>query len=107
MDCSFCTVREKRSACANEEATGGDRRKSFCNGSRRFSKLSALELRKQSTIAELKLPLDKSCSSTLAVSSWSLQSISHRVVALQKLTYQTKIASNAVTCQYWSASKET
>ena len=81
LDCNLKTVRENKSGCASDEATGGDKRRSFCKGSRRFSKLSAFELKKQSTIAELKLLFDKRCSSTLAVSSCSLGTLEY--MALQ------------------------
>lgn len=45
---SFCEAREKSSGCAREDAIGGERRRSFCNGSRKFSNESAFEFEKAS-----------------------------------------------------------
>jgi hypothetical protein len=68
---SFWMMRPKRSARAREEATGGERRRSFWRGSRRFSKAFALEVVKHFTMEVVKSSARR-CSSTLAVSSWSL-----------------------------------
>ena len=68
---SFCKSREKRSGWARDSARAGERRRSFWSGSRRFSKALARAVVKHCTMAEAKLLL-KRCSSTLAVSSWSL-----------------------------------
>ena len=70
---SFWAVRENRSGCARVDATGGERRSNFCNGSRKFSKASGdtSGLVKQDTRAVLKELESKNCS-TFAVSSWSL-----------------------------------
>lgn len=69
---SFCAAREKSSGWAKEDAIGGERRKSFCSGSRKFSKESALELVKASMMACENAGFVRRCSSTFAVSSWSL-----------------------------------
>jgi hypothetical protein len=73
---SFCAVRRKRSGCMRELAMGGLRRRSFCRGSRKFSKLSALLWLKQLIIAWEKLSSLRRCSSTFAVSSCNLVIVS-------------------------------
>ena len=71
LDCSFCRIREKRSGCARLRAIGGLKRRSFCKGSNRFSNALAFEVVKHLMIPWAKDP-SRRCSSTLAVSSWSL-----------------------------------
>ena len=77
---SFWAVREKKSGCAREAATGGLSRRSFCSGSRRFSKESAdvSGFMKHSTMALEKEPSRRN-SSTFAVSSCNLKSFSYRI----------------------------
>lgn len=71
FDCSFWRMRRNNSAWARLRATGGLIRKSFCRGSSRFSNALALEVVKQLMIALVNEP-SRRCSSTFAVSSWSL-----------------------------------
>ena len=70
---SFCPSFEKRSGRASVDATGGLKRRSFCKGSRRFSKAFAFERVKHRTMASVNDVLSwlssKRCSSTFAVSS--------------------------------------
>lgn len=58
---------------AIEAATGGESRSSFCKGSSRFSKELDLLLVNDAMIAVVKVWFSRRWSSTLEVSSWSLQ----------------------------------
>ena len=107
LDCSFCKIRENRSGCARLSAMGGLKCRSFCKGSSKLSKALAFEVVKHLMIAWANDP-SRRCSSTLAVSSWSLVYVcqQNRYNAIYVESYHTKIASKAVTCQYGSARRE-
>lgn len=66
---SLLDAREKSSGFARDDAIGGERRRSFWSGSRKFSNESALEFVNAEMIACEKSGFESRCSSTFAVSS--------------------------------------
>ena len=97
-------IRAKNSGLPTAYASCGLRRNSFWSGSRIFSKDFFFDPLKQLIIAAVNGTLS-SLSSTLAVSSCNLEPLLTRILRVgPRETYQTRIASRAVTCQYWSES---